>query len=130
MDIRKETILADLMTEEEVPNTTFLKSVVIILGILIIGVASLIGVTIYKRATKTTETETVQEIPLPTGIVTSSISSFGEVNINVPAGLSVGSVKADQGLLLITYERFEKPELILVFSPATGKEIGRLLLNP
>ncbi len=118
------------MTEEEVPNTTFLKSVVIILGILIIGVASLIGVTIYKRATKTAEAEQTQEIPMPTRMATVAVSSFDQVEIKVPAGFEVVSVEADQGLLLVTYSRAEKPELIVVFQPATGKELGRITLNP
>ena len=100
------------MTEEDVPNTTFLKSVVIILGILIIGVASLIGVTIYKRAIKSAETAEGSEIPAP-ATLTRAVQ-FDQLNVSVPEDVDVMSVDFDSGLMMVTYGEEGEASLVAV----------------
>ncbi len=116
------------MTEEDVPNTTFLKSVVIILGILIIGVASLIGVTIYKRATKSAETAEVSEIPAPATLTRAA--KFDQLNVSVPEDVDVMSVDFDSGLMMVTYGEEGEASLVAVISLATGKQLGLINLRP
>jgi len=116
------------MTEEDVPNTTFLKSVVIILGILIIGVASLIGVTIYKRVTKSAEVADVNEIPVPS--IATQVTKYGALDVSVPEGVDVISINYEGGLMMVTYGEEGEPTLVAVISPATGQQLGLINLRP
>ena len=116
------------MTEEDVPNTSFLKSVVIILGILIIGVATMIGVTIYKRATGSEEVAEKSNISVP--LIGNSLSVFGTANVKVPSGLDILSVDYDSGLMMVTYGEEEEPSVIAVVSLATGQQLGLINLRP
>lgn len=119
------------MTEEEVPDTTFLKWVVIILGVLIIAVAIAIGVILYKRATKLAEKVSEPEIPRPSGTVNSLPNQvFGDVTVTVPDGFVALSVTASDNRLLITYGDNEGlPKMIVVIEQNTGKTLGRISLG-
>jgi len=119
------------MTEEEVPDTTFLKWVVIILGVLIIAVAIAIGVILYKRATKLAEKVSEPEIPQPSETVSNLPNQvFGDVEVTVPAGLVAQSVTASGNRLLITYgESDGLPKMIVVIEQNSGKTLGRISLG-
>ncbi len=123
--------MAEVMTEEDVPNTTFLKWVVIILGILIIGVASAIGIILYKRATADVaepEKAVVQEIS-PTVSSVPSVK-FGDVQLEAPAGMSAIGVTSSGGRLLVTYGPDPvSPRLVIVVRQQTGEVLGRITLQ-
>jgi len=123
--------VVDLMTEEEVPDTTFWKWVVIILGVLIIAVAIAIGVILYKRATKLAEKVSEPEIPQPSETVSNLPNQvFGDVEVTVPAGLVAQSVTASGNRLLITYgESDGLPKMIVVIEQNSGKTLGRISLG-
>ncbi|GLQ06363.1 hypothetical protein [Sneathiella chinensis] len=128
------------MTEEEVPNTTFLKWVVIILGILIIGVASLIGVTIYKRATSAVETaeqaeKAVSVVPVPATPAVAPpaetpVAAFGNIPVSAPAGLTLVSVEASGNRLLLQFADAEGiVRQIAVVDYAEGKVLGTISID-
>lgn len=116
------------MTEEDVPNTTFLKWVVAILGILIIAVASAIGVILYKRATKTM---TADEVPQVEQKVTSvSAGDFGEVNVSVPDGYELANSMIDNGKLVLVYVNAEEEkETVYVLNLRDGSVTGQFVLG-
>lgn len=119
------------MTEEDAPNTTFLKTVVIILGILILGVASLIIFTIYKRAlTPSTDTE-ISATPIPdTPSSNARSTKFGDVVIDVPAGLSPINVSSTSDKLIVTYGLTKnQPAMIVVINLNSGDVLGRITLK-
>ncbi|MEP3247205.1 MAG: hypothetical protein ABJN40_10270 [Sneathiella sp.] len=116
------------MTEEEVPNTTFLKWVVIILGILIVGVASAIGVILYKRAVadepaaisqaKTQEIPSSQQMPA---------KEYGVIDIDAPEGMSAIGVSNSEDRLLVVYgPDASSPRVVIVVQQQTGKILGRI----
>jgi hypothetical protein len=120
--------LVDLMTEEQAPNTNFLKSVVIILAVLIVGVSAVIGVTVYKRAIQSDVAEEVQAIPTPFAQI--QIRQFGDVILTAPEGLKVLFIQQNNGLMLVTYGTADgEPKQVVVVSPATGTQQGRFILN-
>ncbi|MFT6556882.1 MAG: hypothetical protein ACJAYR_000729 [Sneathiella sp.] len=125
-------IMVAVMTEEEVPNTTFLKSVVIILGILIIGVAAAIGVILYKRATATPQAEAAQaaEAPLAVSQTLSVVQrKFGDIDIKAPEGMSaIGVTISDDRLLVIYGTDQATPKVVVILSQKSGEEIGRIRL--
>ncbi len=116
------------MTEEDVPNTTFLKWVVSILGILIVGVAVILIVTIYKRTANTSEnTEISQqsEVSVPT-----VSDSYGTVEIPPQSGMKVLDIKQSEGNLLIIYGDLEgAPRKIIVIDPNSGATVGQIVLK-
>ncbi|MCG8493908.1 MAG: hypothetical protein MI743_20005, partial [Sneathiellales bacterium] len=109
------------MTEEEVPDTTFLKWVVIILGVLIIAVAIAIGVILYKRATKLAEKVSEPTIPQPAGEASTLPNQvFGEITIEAPQGLAAQSIMTSGNRLLVTYGDDQgRPLLIVVIEQNT-----------
>lgn len=119
------------MTEEQAPNTTFLKWVVIILGILILGVAGLIIVTIYKRALTPSVEATVEEIPVPAvHKKTSSLAKFGKVLLEAPAGMEIVNVSNWGERILVTYGLGPtQPRGIFVVHAGTGDVLGQISLK-
>ncbi len=119
------------MTEEEVPNTTFLKWVVIILGILIVGVACAIGVILYKRAIsdepaaisqgESQEISSSRQVPA---------KEYGVIDINAPEGMSAIGVSNSENRLLIVYgPDTSSPRVVIVVQQQTGKILGRINLQ-
>ncbi len=122
---------AEVMTEEDVPNTTFLKSVVIILGILIIGVASAIGIILYKRATKDVAVSEKAAVQTTSPAVTSVPAvKFGDVQLEAPIGMSAIGVTSSGDRLLVTYgPDAASPRLVIVIRQQTGELLGRITLQ-
>ncbi len=123
--------MADVMTEEDAPNTTFLKAVVIILGFLIIGVACLIIFTIYKRAMTPSIDAEISATPVPDQAASNARSKyFGDVEINVPAGLSPIDVSSSGNKAVVTYGTAEnKPVMIVVIDLNSGEVLGRITVK-
>ncbi|MBL4739726.1 MAG: hypothetical protein JKY12_01960 [Sneathiella sp.] len=119
------------MTEEQAPNTTFLKWVVIILGILILGVAGLIIVTIYKRALTPSVEDTVNEIPVPEVLEKPVLDTkFGDVLLDVPDGMKIVNVSGAGNRILVTYG-ISASELhgVLVVHAISGEILGQIRLK-
>lgn len=123
--------MADVMTEEEAPNTTFLKTVVIILGFLIIGVATLIIFTIYKRAMTPSPDTAVTEIPVPDNAkIPSLTTTFGDVVLNAPEGLMPINVASSDGRLIVTYGLdTSHPQIVVIVNQTNGEVLGRIILK-
>jgi len=119
------------MTEEQAPNTTFLKWVVIILGILILGVAGLIIVTIYKRALTPSIEDTVNEIPVPETLEKAlSAAKFGDVLLDVPEGMKIVNVSGAGNRILVTYGISESQlHGVLVVHAISGEVLGQIRLK-
>ncbi|MEH6401748.1 MAG: hypothetical protein V7750_00145 [Sneathiella sp.] len=119
------------MTEEEAPNTTFLKWVVIILGILILGVAGLIIVTIYKRALTPSVDDTVNEIPIPEALDKPLPSTkFGDVLLDAPKGMKIVNVSGAGNRILVTYG-IDANQLrgVFVVHAVSGEILGQIRLK-
>ena len=123
--------MAEVMTEEDVPNTTFLKWVVIILGILIIGVASAIGIILYKRATKDVAEPEKATLQIPSPVVSSVPAvKFGDIQLAPPADMSAIGVTSSGDRLLVTYgPDAASPRLVIVIRQQTGEVLGRIILQ-
>ena len=121
-----------LMTEEDVPNTTFLKWVVTILGIMIVAVAVAIGVILYQRAMATTEPADVSgaaEVPvLTTG---AKAAAFGSVHVTLPDNMVVTQTAYDTGRIVLTYGSDEADiQGMIVLDATTGVVLGRFVFGP
>jgi len=121
------------MTEEDVPNTTFLKWVVVILGILIVGVAIAIGVVVYKRATSSEKNSNPANLSAPVlspSVLSAATTAFGTIKIPAPDGMAVLEVMQQEGKLLIVYGRNqERPDSIVILDVNTGKILGQFDLT-
>ncbi len=120
------------MTEEEAPNTTFLKAVVIILGILIIGVATLIIFKIYQKAMTTSPAEEISSTPVPEAVSKGNRlgQKFDDIVLESPEGLIPISVSSAEGKMLVTYgKNTSTPEIVVVVQPSTGEVLGRIILQ-
>ena len=116
------------MTEEDVPNTTFLKWVVAILGILIVGVAVVLIVTMYKRMANTSENANV---PTP-AVVSEAVSTtnFETLVLSEQKELQVLDIKQSNDNLLVIYGDGDRtPRKIIVLNPNTGKIVGQIILK-
>lgn len=117
------------MTEEDVPNTTFLKWVVGTLGIMIVGVASAIGIILYKRAMADTE-PMVPEASSPATVQSTQAAAYGSVAIKVPDGMSVLSVNPQGYLVYVTYGNSgAAPVGMIVLNGGTGAKIGQFVFE-
>ncbi len=120
------------MTEEDVPNTTFLKWVVSVLGILIVGVAVVLIVTVYKRMENTAENVT-ENTAEPTPAMASEVSAtgnFGTLEIPMQKDLQVQDIKQSNDNVLVIYGDADRtPRKIIVLNPTTGKIVGQVILK-
>ena len=117
------------MTEEDVPNTTFLKWVVGILGIMIVGVAVAIGLILYNRATAP-DVEPVSETSAPAEKLFSKTSEFGDVIVPLPEGMSVVSTNEQGNLIYLTYGTDEADlRGIIVLNASDGALVGRFVFE-
>lgn len=124
------------MTEEDVPNTTFLKWVVSVLGILIVGVAVVLIVTVYKRMENTAE-NTAENATENTAGSTPAMAtevpvtgSFGTLEIPTQKDLQVQDIKQSNDNVLVIYGDADRtPRKIIVLNPTTGKIVGQVILK-
>ncbi|WP_025899258.1 hypothetical protein [Sneathiella glossodoripedis] len=117
------------MTEEDVPNTTFLKWVVAILGILIIGVASAIGVILYKRATAASD-KSADQAEIPAVISPAPASEFGTVDVKIPGDMPVLDIAEAGRFLYVTYgTEDEEPRGVIVLDAGAGKVMGQFVFD-
>ena len=120
------------MTEEDVPNTTFLKWVVSVLGILIVGVAVVLIVTIYKRMENTAENAAENTAKSSPSMASEGpvIGSFGTLEIPTQKGLQVQNImQSDDNVLVIYGDMDRTPRKIIVLNPKTGKIVGQVVLK-
>lgn len=94
-----------------------LKALVIILGILILVAAGVVGVTIYKRATKGLE---------GTG---AGPAGFGKKELALPAGAVLEDMTASGKHLVLRLRLADGSPRILVIDLATGEPLGELDLR-
>ncbi|WP_169569923.1 hypothetical protein [Sneathiella limimaris] len=117
------------MTEEDIPNTTFLKWVVAILGILIIAVASAIGVILYKRATKATS-EMMSETPAPQAPISQAGEPFGVMALTLPEGAKVIRTEVASGRIVVSYGTGPLDiSGIYILDVASGAVLGQYTFN-
>jgi uncharacterized protein YpmB len=120
------------MTEEDVPNTTFLKWVVTILGIMIVAVAVAIGVILYQRAMATTEPAEVQgaaEVPLST--TGAKAVPFGTVDVALPDNMVVTQTAYDAGRIIVTYGSDEADiQGMMILDATSGIILGQFVFSP
>ncbi len=116
------------MTEEDVPNTTFLKWVVGTLGIMIVGVASAIGIILYKRATASNETVVPDANPQQI-IQNVSAAHFGSVAIKVPEGMSVLDVNPQGNLIYVSFGDSQGRAGIIVLNGVSGAKMGQFVFE-
>lgn len=121
-----------LMTEEDVPNTTFLKWVVTILGIMIVGVAVAIGVIMYQQAMATTETADVSDVAeVPVLTPGAKAVTFGSVNVSLPDNMVVTQTTYDAGRIILTYGSDEADiQGMIVLDATSGVILGRFVFGP
>lgn len=121
-----------LMTEEDVPNTTFLKWVVTILGIMIVGVAVAIGVIMYQQAMATTETADVSDVAeVPVLTPGAKAVAFGSVNVSLPDNMVVTQTAYDAGRIILTYGSDEADiQGMIVLDATSGVILGRFVFGP
>lgn len=117
------------MTEEDVPNTTFLKWVVVILGIMIVGVAASIGIIVYKKAVGADE-ETIPVVQSPERPMVSPASAYGEIVVPLPEGMSVISTTEQGNQIYLTYGTDEADlQGIIVLNAVRGVVVGRFVFE-
>lgn len=110
------------------PNITLLKWIVGILGILIIILAVVIAVTIYKRLTATDDTETVVETE---ALVSGGrkMAHFGDIRVPIPEDMDVISLTAGDDRLFMVFGTEGVARIVLVISLMDGEVLGTLTLG-
>ncbi len=120
------------MTEEDVPNTTFLKWVVSILGIMIVVVAIAIGVILYQRATASFEAADVSSAPeVPVVMTGAKAVTFGTVKVPLPENMVVTQTAYDAGRIILTYGSDEADiQGMMVLDSTSGAILGQFVFGP
>ena len=120
-----------LMTEEDVPNTTFLKWVVTILGIMIIGVGVAIAVILYMRATKMADgPEDPAALDVPVSTARAKSMAFGTVNIDLPDNMVVTQTTYDAGRIILSYGSDEADiQGLIILDAISGAILGQFVIG-
>ena len=108
-----------------------LKTLVIVLGVMIVAAIAVIGVTIYHRAANLVNSP-VPGSPSPaarTGFGPGFGPGFGKVALELPAGSRVVEMTAEGDRLILRLRLADGGRQILILDMATGKRIGTLELR-
>lgn len=109
---------------EDVPNLALLKWIVIGMGaVIVVGVLFLI----YTVATRAGRGEMVEQAP---AAAAPAAPGFGSAGIAVPAGAQIVGTGAGGGLVVLTVRVPGAPDMAVLVDAATGRERGRLVLEP
>ncbi len=109
---------AELAGTEPVKNPRFLKGLVIVLGILLIGGFVIVFSTIIYRAVNLPESKSGY----------SGTTGFDVLDVPVPAGAAVTAMELD-GARLAVHVRSDKGEEILIVDSRQGRLLGRIRLQ-
>lgn len=110
----------------------WLKTLVVVMGVLIVTGLVVVVVTVANRATDLAEGKVEPAQPEGGGPVLAIPSVFGEVVVTLPEGSRLRGVTADSGRLYLRLEgagRAEADERILVIDAATGRRLGDIRLE-
>jgi len=119
----------------------WLKSLVIVLGLLIIGGVALLGYGFYKKTsdpgwkligdTPPAPTSTPASIPtpVPTG-PKPPLSEFGNISLNLPAGCFINRARPEGRRLYITTGPKEVCRDVIVVDVTDGRILGTITARP
>ncbi len=104
-----------------------LKTLVIVLGVMIVAGIAVIGVTIYHRATNLVNS------PVPasaeSAVWTGPGPGFGPVVLELPPGSRIVEMTAEDGRLILRLRLADGGRQILILDMATGKRLGTFELK-
>ncbi len=104
-----------------------LKTLVIVLGVMIVAGIAVIGVTIYHRATNLVNS------PVPASaepdVRTGLGPGFGRVVLELPPGSRIVEMTAEDGRLILRLRLADGGRQILILDMATGKRLGTFELR-
>ncbi len=100
-----------------------LKTLVIVLGVMIVAAIAVIGVTIYHRATNLVNS------PVPPPAKPAPEPGFGRVALDLPPGSRVVEMTAEGDRLILRLRLADGGRWILILDMATGKRLGTFELR-
>ncbi len=104
-----------------------LKTLVIVLGVMIVAGIAVIGVTVYHRATNLVNS------PVPPSAKPSTEPGFGpgfgRVALELPAGSRVVEMTAEDDRLILRVDLADGGRQIIILDMATGKRLGTFELR-
>ena len=103
-----------------------LKTLVIVLGILILAGLGLVGYVLVKRGLNSGGPEPVPRAAAPVAAET----PYGPVAIDLPAGAKIASTRVSGGRLVVELAMPNGTERVLTLGLADGKLIGTIDLKP
>ncbi len=111
------------------PNITLLKWIVGILGVMIVILAVVIAVTIYKRLTATDTAEMPIEKTKSTDTGGQKLAHFGDIRVPIPEDMDVISLSAGNDRLFMVFGTEGVARIVLVISLMDGEVLGTLTLG-
>ncbi|MCH7635775.1 MAG: hypothetical protein IIA36_13975 [Proteobacteria bacterium] len=108
-----------------------LKTLVIVLGVMIVAGIAVIGVTIYHRATNLVNSPVPgsTEPAVRTGFGPGFGPGFGRVALDLPPGSRVVEMTAEGDRLILRLRLADGGRQILILDMATGKRLGTFELR-
>lgn len=116
-----------------------LKTLVIVLGVMIVAGIAVIGVTIYHRATNLVNSpvpastepaaKPSAEPDVRTGPGPGFGPGFGKVGLDLPSGSRIVEMTAEDGRLILRLRLADGGWQILILDMATGKRLGTFELR-
>ncbi len=100
-----------------------LKTLVIVLGVMIVVAIAVIGVTIYHRATNLVNSPVLPSTEPGFG------PGFGKVALDLPPGSRIVEMTAEDDRLILRVDLADGGRQIVILDMATGKRIGTFELR-
>ncbi len=112
-----------------------LKTLVIVLGVMIVAGIAVVGVTIYHRTTNPVNspvpdsTEPAAKPSAEPAVRTGPGPGFGRVVLELPPGSRIVEMTAEDGRLILRLRLADGGRQILILDMATGKRLGTFELK-